>query len=91
MPNASHNLVLDVSKILETIQSLEQRIQDRFPDSSLRKKCNDLFKIAKQTQENIDRIGQPNLPIRAFALAIIVTVITLIIYSLTLVDFSFTL
>lgn len=89
MPNTQFNLVLDASKIIDTIKALEKRMEDRFPDSSLRNTCKGLLKLAEQSQKNIDLIGEPHLPIRIFTLVIILIVLSFIGYSFTLVDFSF--
>lgn len=89
MPHNDLNLVLDTSKILNTIYALEKRIEDRFPESSLLKTCKGFTQIANHSQENIAYIGRPNLPIRAFALVIILMGLIGIIYSFTLINFKF--
>lgn len=89
MPYTEVNLVLDASKIMRTIKKLEKRIEDRFPNSSLQKTCKGFIQIADHSQENIDYIGRTNLPIRIFALAIILMGLIGIFYSFTLVQFKF--
>jgi len=84
------NLVLKPENIINTIKKLEKRIDDRFPESSLKKTCNGFLYIAEQSNENIEYIDRPNWPIRAFTLAIMLMTLIGIIYSFTLVHFSFT-
>jgi hypothetical protein len=89
MPHTEVNLVLDSTKIMQTIKTLEKRIEDRFPESSLLKTCKGFIQIADHSQDNIDFIGRPNLPIRAFTLVIILMGLIALIYSFTLVKFKF--
>lgn len=83
------NIALQPDKIIKTIEALEKRIDDRFPNSSLTKTCSGFLDIAQHSHENIVYIGRPNLPIRIFAVAIIIMGVIGISYSFTLVDFSF--
>lgn len=89
MPHTEVNLVLDSAKIMATIQALEKRIEDRFPESSLLKTCKGFSQIADHSQNNIDYIGRRNLPIRLFALAIILMGLVALLYSFTLVNLKF--
>ena len=83
------NLALKPENIINTISELEKRIEDRFPESSLRKTCQGFLQIADQSHDNIEFIGRPNLPIRFFTLMVISMGVIGIIYSFTLVNFSF--
>jgi len=88
MPHTEVNLVLDSTKIRCTIKTLEKRIEDRFPDSSLLKTCKGFIQIADHIQDNIDYIKKPNFPIRFFTLIIILMGVVALIYSFTLVKFK---
>jgi hypothetical protein len=88
MPHTEVNLVLDNTKIMYTIKTLEKRIEDRFPESSLLKTCKGFIQIADHSQDNIDYIKRPNLPIRFFTLGVILIGIIALIYSFTLVKFK---
>jgi hypothetical protein len=84
------NLVLKPKSIINTINKLEKRIDDRFPKSSLKKTCKGFLYIAEQSNKNIQYIARPNWPIRIFTLAIMLMTLIGVIYSFTLVHFSFT-
>lgn len=90
MAQTELNLVLDPEKIMTTIKRLEKRIEDRFPDSSLLKTCKGFIQIADHSQENINYINKPNIPIRAFALVIILMGIIGLVYSFSLVNLGIT-
>jgi len=89
MPHTEVNLVLNNTKIMQTIKALEKRIEDRFPNSSLLKTCKGFIQIADHSQDNIDYIKKPNFPARSFTLIIILIGIIALIYSFTLVKFKF--
>ena len=86
---SSLNLALKPDNIINTIAELEKRIDDRFPESSLKKTCKGFLEIAEHSQDNIEFIGKANMPIRIFTLAIITMGLIGIFYSFTLVNFSF--
>lgn len=77
---------LDPNKIIETVDLLEKRISDRFPDSGLRKVCSQLLGIAHKTKDNIDYVSKPNIFLRLFAGLLIMFGFIGIVYSLTIVD-----
>lgn len=79
---------LDYDAIIRTIVRLEKRIADRFPDSGLRKITLEFLAISQQSKKNIDFIDRPNLPLRIFTCLVIVVGVTVIIYSLTLIQFD---
>lgn len=84
------NIALNSASIIKTIKKLEKRIEDRFPESSLQTTCNSFLYVAEHSQENIDYIGRSHIPIRIFIGAIISMSLVGLLYSLTLIDFSFT-
>jgi hypothetical protein len=51
-------------RIIETIERLEQRIAERFPQSSLRQMGSELLDIAKQAAERSAQFARPILPVR---------------------------
>jgi hypothetical protein len=55
---------LDAAEIAKTLHTLEQRIAERFPDSGLRKVCNDLIAIGTHTQKSAEAIAATNWPLR---------------------------
>jgi hypothetical protein len=71
---------LDPNKIVETIHRLEQRINERFPDSGLCQVCADLHTIAKESQSRCLWIQEPQVMLRVGMGAIItLIVITLLV------------
>lgn len=77
---------LDAEKIIATIDRLEKRISDRFPDSSLRKTCGQFLEVARHSKQNIEWIASPNVPLRLFSALIILVGFSGLIYSITYVD-----
>lgn len=62
---------LDAAKIIATLEQLESRIRERFPDSGLRKVCCELLEIARETDARSARIARPRVSLR-FLLALLV-------------------
>jgi hypothetical protein len=77
---------LEPERIIKTINVLEKRIADRFPNSSLRQTCNDFLEIAQKSKKNIDWISQPNISLRIFSILIILTGIGGIVFSISFVE-----
>ena len=71
---------LDDSKISETLERLRRRIGERFPESGLRRVCEELIAVARETNECVEYLRSPHWPIRLgvggaiVAMAIIVLV-----------------
>ncbi|MEM7332592.1 MAG: hypothetical protein AAF490_10900 [Chloroflexota bacterium] len=55
---------LDPAKTLKTIEKLQNRINERFPDSSLAKVCQELKEVASTSQQKAEWIQKPNIPLR---------------------------
>ncbi len=83
-----NNLQLDSDLILKTIEKLELRVADRFPDSGLRKVCAQFADVAKRSKPNIDWIGKPNVFIRFTTYFIIAVGIGGLVYSLSFIEFD---
>lgn len=81
-----YGLSLKAVHILQTIQRLEKRIDDRFPDSKLKKTCRGFLEMAEQSQQNILFIAKANIPIRLFTLLITSMAVVGIVYSFSLLD-----
>jgi hypothetical protein len=81
--NASYRL-LDPQKIIETVEALHGRIEERFPGSGLGKVVAELLSVAREAVAQTKWIQEPNLPLRAIAavlsLAIVALVITLLVH-----------
>jgi hypothetical protein len=74
---------LDSHKVTHTIESLRQRIHDRFPRSGLHTLCGHLHELARETEDTIGKISKPIWSLRigaAFLIcAFITTLITILI------------
>lgn len=58
-------LALDVDHIVDTIETLHRRIEERFPDSGLSRVCETLLSIGEHTRERLDQAARPNRWLRA--------------------------
>jgi len=56
---------LNATYIVETLHTLERRINERFPGSGLAEVCRELIGIAEETQERSTLIAKPNFVLRA--------------------------
>ena len=77
---------LESERIVRTIERLENRITDRFPDSGLRNIVNQFLEIATKSKKNIEWIAKPNILIRMLSYFVIVIGTVALIYSFTLID-----
>ena len=77
-------------KIIETVDVLEKRISERFPDSGLRNVCLELLLLSKQTQKNVSYISKPNITLRLFSSIIILFGLGGLIFSFSLVNLEIT-
>lgn len=57
-------LSLDAGEIVNTIDRLRGRIEDRFPGSGLGQVCAQLLQISRDASERAARIAKPILPLR---------------------------
>jgi len=83
-----NKIKLQAEKIIEIIDTLEKRISERFPDSSLQKTCSDFLVTAKETKNKIEWISKPNLLLRLFSYIIISLGIGGIIFAISNVEFK---
>jgi hypothetical protein len=75
-------------RIIETVDELKKRINDRFPGSGLSEICGDALTIARATSSNIERVSRPNWLLR-FCLALmqaaaLLGLVLLVNYALSL-------
>ncbi len=69
-------------EIIKTVQSLENRIEERFPDSGLSKITSDLAEVAEDAAMRSEKIGRPNIAIRISSWGLAVGISILIIWLL---------
>ena len=79
---------LDPDKIVASLVTLEKRISERFPQSGLGKVCAELNGIAKENKVRAERIGRPNLLLRAAVFIVIAGLVVLLSRVGMLIDFS---
>lgn len=84
----SHNIKLDSDKIVSTLDQLEHRISERFPNAGLRNICAQFIDVAKKSKQNIEWITKANLVLRFVSYLIIALGVGVLIYSLTIVEFK---
>ncbi|MGQ0643826.1 MAG: hypothetical protein ACT4P6_24005 [Gemmatimonadaceae bacterium] len=66
---------LDASKIIETVDRLERRIVERFPDSSLRRVANEISTTSRQLCATAESLGTPHTALRIVAWILIVALV----------------
>ena len=72
---------LDSRKLIETLERLCLRIEDRFPAAGLLQAARNLLDVARETDQTIRWIERPNLPMRALSIAVIVLLLGGLAYS----------
>ena len=74
---------LSVHRTVETLQTLNKRVAERFPDSGLSCVGRELCEIAGETRDRVEKISRPHYPTR-IAVGIFIAVVVLFIwYSVT--------
>jgi hypothetical protein len=68
------SLELDHSQILQTIEHLKKRIEERFPGRGLTRICGRLREIAARTQETVEWVARPILWLRASSAALLLLI-----------------
>ncbi len=70
---------LDATKILETVQALHRRIEERFPGSGLGTVVAELQRVAEETVQRTHWIQKPHLPLRAGAVVLSLLIVALLL------------
>lgn len=73
---------LESDRIIETVQTLQSRIQERFPTSGLSRLVAELLSVARETVTRARWIQKPHLPLRCGAAALSVGIIALLLRML---------
>jgi hypothetical protein len=55
---------LDADRIEATIETLQKRIDERFPNRGLSKLCQQLLEIAREDKKNVSWVARPNIWLR---------------------------
>lgn len=79
---------LSPGKIIETVSLLQQRIDERFPDSNLGRVCAELSKIAHASKKRSDWIRKPIMGLRVGVGILITFSVVLIVYSISVAEIN---
>ena len=69
---------LDATKIVDTLHTLSQRIEERFPGSGLSRVVRELLAIARQTETNVSYLRRPLWPLRVATAAFVAAVLVVL-------------
>lgn len=76
---------LNADRIEATLETLQKRIDERFPSRGLSRLCTELLELARQNKKRLEQVSHPNIWLRAGAVvAITIGLIGLIWFALTL-------
>ena len=70
---------LEPKLIVSTIEVLNKRIEERFPDAGLKDVCSKVLKLAKNMESRADWIGKPVVWLRLVTWLVVVAVIVLMV------------
>jgi hypothetical protein len=70
---------LEAAKIIDTVQALQVRIRERFPDSSLKQVVADLLTVAQESVARNAWIQKPHLPLRFGAVFLSLAIIGILV------------
>lgn len=80
---------LDPDKIIQTVATLDRRINERFPGCGLSKVCAELHDVAKSSQKKVAAAQRPNIALRLGIGAVLAGGIALLIYVGTIIDLKY--
>ena len=78
--------VLNATLVVQTIERLQARVRERFPESGLAKVCGDLAKTARATAARLQAISTPYYTLRILAGAVVLAGVVAQIYLAGLID-----
>lgn len=79
---------LNPDKTLNTIEKLQKRICERFPDSGLSKVCAELYQIADESRQQAEWISRPNIPLRIGLTSILLLGLVGFIYTVSRINLT---
>lgn len=79
MPSSATFRQLDAGKIIETVKTLRDRIEERFPGSGLGKVVAELQEVAEETVTRTTWIHKAHLPLRAAAILLSLAILALLL------------
>ena len=69
---------LESDKIIQTVQVLQRRISERFPDAGLASVCGKLVEISRLARQRSEEIAKPILWVRLLSAGVIVAVLAVL-------------
>lgn len=82
MPTAQYRQ-LDAEKTIQTLQTLRNRISERFADSSLAKVATELSELAGETRARVDWIARPHRGLRTGILCVVLLCVALAAFGIS--------
>lgn len=79
---------LQPANVVETVERLERRIAERFPDANLRQVAAELVVMAREAAERAQAIGRPNIPLRVIQWLLMACGLALVLWVVRLVRLS---
>lgn len=79
---------LQPDRVVDTVERLERRIVERFPNANLRLVAAELVVMAREAAERAQAIGRPNIPLRLLMWLLIIGCLTLVAWFLQRVRLS---
>lgn len=76
-------LALDAAEIVDTIERLRNRIEERFPNAGLGKVCGQLLDISQKARERAEWIARPILAVRIATVVLSVIIVAGLILMVT--------
>ncbi|MGK2857269.1 MAG: hypothetical protein ACSLFQ_08690 [Thermoanaerobaculia bacterium] len=73
---------LDSDRIVQTLEQLTKRIEERFPGSSLAGVGRELLSFGREIEGRLQALARPNWPIRALAVLAAALVLTLVVIAI---------
>lgn len=79
---------LDADRIVVSLEQLERRIHERFPDAGLAQVCGELIAVARESRARVAAIEHRNLPVRLAVMVLLAACVLLLWRVSGLIDFG---
>lgn len=79
---------LDPDKTVQTLERLNLRISERFPDAGLAKVCKELEQVARETRDRARSLRKPNELLRIGSAVVVIIGLGLIAYVGSIIDYK---